>query len=214
MPIREKLTAEVLIRLHTQENLSLSKIGELYGVSRQRVHQLKKEYEKKHGRVTRRSFIDVITLKHYLDQGWSAKQIAERFNMKSSKVSRMIREYKKQYEMGRSIINIKRKKAEDLLQRKDLYELYVNQLLTDKEIGERYQMSASTVGMLRKEYNITTNRTKKLRRLPKILTKEKFIRLYVQEGNTLDEIADMYECNVSSILTLKQDYGVRKKKNK
>lgn len=210
MAIRKELTADVFIRLHTQENLSLSAIAKEYGVSRQRVHQIKKDIEKKHGRINRRIFIDAITLKHYLDQGWTAKQIAERFSMKPSKVARLIRQAKEQYEDGMSAIKVERKKVEDILSKEELYDLYVRQLKTDREIAAMYQLSASTVGSLRKAYYIETKRTKALRKLPSVLTKEKFIHMYHVEKKTLKQIAKQHECNVSAILALKQSYGIKK----
>ena len=210
MAIREELTAELFIRLHTQENLSLAAIAKEYGVSRQRVHQIKKEFEKKHGTINRRIFIDAITLKHYLDQGWTAKQIAERFAMKPGKVARLIRQAKEEYEEGLSLIKIQRKKVEDILKKEELYELYVKQLKTDKEIAALYQLSASTVGGLRKKYKIPTKRSKGLRKLPQQLTKEAFMQLYIIEKKTLKQLAKQFECNVTAILDLKKTYQIEK----
>lgn len=210
MDTRKKLTPDTLIKLHVRENLSLSKIGEMYGVSRQRIHQLKKEYEKKHGKITRKVVLDVLTLKHYLEQGWTAKRIAEYFDMSPSKISRLIRKYKEEYELGASPIKIKRKKADDLISKDDLIHLYNNKLLTDKEIADIYQISASSVNLLRNKYNIKSNKDKSLRRLKVDLTQDKFKKLYIIEGYTLKDIADKYNCNIVSILNLKEEYNIRK----
>lgn len=210
MAIRKELTAELFIRLYTQENLSLAAIAKEYGVSRQRVHQLKKEFEKKHGRIHRRIFIDAITLKHYLDQGWTARQIAERFAMKPGKVARLIRQAKEQYEDGLSTIKVERKKAEDILSKEELHTLYSKELKTDKEIAKMYQLSASTVGGLRKVYSIPTKKSKGLRKLPAILPKETFIQLYLNEKRTLKQLSTQFDCNISAIIELKKMYGVEK----
>lgn len=210
MAVRKNLTAEKLIKLHTQDNLSLAKIGKMYGISRQRVHQLKKEAEEMYGKINRRIFIDVMTLKHYLDQGWTAKQIADRFEMKQAKVSRLIRKYKKEYETGICDINIKRKTAEDLIKKYELKEMYEVKLMTDKEIAKVYQVSPSTIGSLRKRYRIPTIKTKSLRKLPNLLPKERFKRLYQQEGYTLQEIANKFQCNVVAIIELKERYEIKK----
>jgi predicted DNA-binding protein YlxM (UPF0122 family) len=210
MAVRDELTAEELIRLHIQDNLSLTKIGEMYGISRQRVHQLKKEYERKHGTITRSVNIDVLTLKHYLDQGWTAKQVAERFDMKASKVTRLIRKYKAEYDEGITFIKIKRKVSKDIISKKELEEYYLVKLYTDQEIAEMFQVSASTVGMLRKSYGIPTIRTKALRKLPTVLTKDKFRKLYLIDGYTLQEIADKFKCNVTAIIELKREYRLNK----
>ena len=36
----------------------------------------------------------MLSLKHYLEQGWTAKEIAEHYGMKPSKIARLIRKYK------------------------------------------------------------------------------------------------------------------------
>jgi len=209
--IRNNLTPETLIELHVRENMSLSEIGEMYGVSRQRVHQLKKEYEKQHGKITRRVVIDVLTLKHYLDQGWTAKRIAEHLDLRASKISRLIRKYKDEYENGVSKVKIKRKKSDDIIPKNDLIDLYLNKLHTDREIADMFQVSASSVNLLRKKYNIPTIKTKSLRKLPFKLTKSVFERLYVLEGYTLKDIAEKYNCNIVSIIRLKEEYNITKK---
>jgi DNA-binding CsgD family transcriptional regulator len=188
----------------------LTEIAKKYGVSRQRVHQMKQEFEKKHGRINRRIFIDSITLKHYLDQGWTAKQIAERFSMKPSKVTRLIRKAKEQYEDGLSAIKVERKKVKDLITREELYDMYIRQLKTDKEIAAKYQISPSTVGSLRKQYKIPTKHSKGLRKLPGQLTKEKFKQHYLIEKKTLKEIAKKYTCHVTAILALKETYEIKR----
>lgn len=206
MSTKKELTPSLLIELHVRKNLSLTKIGEMYNVSRQRVHQIKKEYEKKHGKINRRMNIDALTLKHFLELGWNATQIANHFNMSPSKVSRLIRNYKSQYEIGKINVHIKRKTSEDILPKNELIKLYINDLLTDREIANLYNLSPSTVNLLRKRYKINSIQTKKLRRLPQLLTKDKFDVLYYKEGHTLQEIADMFSCNISSILKLKETY--------
>lgn len=206
MATREKLTSSKLIELHVRQNLSLTEIGELYGISRQRVHQLKKEYEKKCGKITRRLFIDVLSLKHYLEQGWSAKEIAEHYDMKPSKIARLIRKYKEDYEAGVSNISICRKNTKDLLGKHELYDLYVHQLYTDAEIAAKFSVSASTINLLRKEYKIPTNNDKALRKLPMKLPKTRFHFLYQQQKWSLQAIAEECGCNVMAILRLKERY--------
>lgn len=210
MAIRKQLTPEIFVNLYVKKQMSLTKIGNMFGVSRQRVHQLKKEYEKKHGKMEKEITIDVITLKHYLDQGWTAKQIAERFELKPSKVTRLIRNYREKFNKGYVKLVLKRKTAEDLISKNELESLYVKELLTDEEIGKKYQLSPSTIGMLRKRYNIQTIRTKALRKLPLKLTKEKFERLYLKEKMTLQEIADKMDCNIVSVIELKREYRITK----
>lgn len=211
MAATDELTFSTFIELYIRKNMSLSKIGKIYGISRQRVHQIKQELEKKHGKITRRISIDPITLKHYLEQGWNASEIAKHFNMTPSKISRLIRQYQNQYEAGELNIAIKRKKAQDILTKKELSSLYTEQLYTDKEIGEKYQLSSSTVSSLRKEYGIRTIHIKKIRELLKLLSKEIFIDLYINQKYTLKRMAKAYNCSISSILKIKNIYQIDKK---
>lgn len=164
MNLREKLTPDKFIELHIRKNLSLTEIGEIYGVSRQRIHQFKKEIEVKHGKINRRLFIDVFSLKHFLEQGWTAKQIGEYYDLKPSKVARLIRKYKSEYESGYSNIKIERKKIEDIISRDEIHELYIEKLYTDEEIAEKFNVSTSAINILRRQYNIKTNNNKSLRK--------------------------------------------------
>lgn len=210
MGIRKKLTPDKLIELHVRQNLSLSEIGNMFGISRQRVHQLKREYERTHGKINRRFFIDVLTLKHYLDLGWSVKQISNHFDMTTSKISRLIRKYQDEYDYGVSNIEIRKKKANDIISKGRLHELYVDKLYTEKEIADEFQVSPSTINILRKQYKIPTNKDKSLRKLPNVLTKDKFEQLYLRNSYNLDEIANMYDCNIVAILKLKKQYNIKK----
>jgi transposase len=199
--LRDQLPPDLFIELHVRQNMSLTNIGEKFGVSRQRVHQLKKEYEKKFGEINRRTFIDFITLKKYLEKGWSDRQIASHFQMKPSKISRLIRKHQERYENGLSPVPLKRKRAEDILSKAILVKLYVVELQTDKEIANHYQLSPSTVNSLRKKYNIPTNNDKSLRKLPIELTREK-----------MEKIANKHTCSVASLIDLKKRYGLKNKK--
>lgn len=207
---RIELSASKLIELHVRQKLSLAKIGKMYGITRQRVHQLKKEYEKSVGKIHRHSFVDVLTLRDYLDKGYTVKDIAEELELTTSKVSRLIRQHQEAYELGMSNINIKRKSKKDLINKALLYELYVHQLWTDEDVAKKYNISASTVNILRKEYGIATNNNKSLRKLPTLLSASKFHQLYKVEGYTLQEIADTYKCNVMAIIRLKEKYQISK----
>lgn len=206
MTIRGTLTAEVLIQLHVREGLSLSQIGNRFGCSRQRVHQIKQEHEKAHGKINRRTILDVFTLHHYLEKGWSDGAIASHFDLKTSQVSRMIRVNQKRYKEGKVPILLVRKKAEDVLPKTLLYHYYVEQLKTDKEIATLVHLSPSTVNNLRKKHGIPTNNQKSLRRLPQRLPKEKLVSLLKYQ--TTSEIAERHGCSVASLIGLKHDYGL------
>lgn len=202
------VTFERFIELYVRQKLSLQAIGELYGVSRQRIHQIKKQFETKHGKIQRKPQLDSFTLKRKLEEGRSVQEIASEHQMTSSKVNRLIRQYENAYNAGLSPVKIQRKKARDILPKSLLHQLYIVELKNDKEIAERYHLSPATVWMLRKEYEIPSLHTKSLRQLPKKLPKESFHHYYIDEGYTLQEIAERFNCHLASIQKLKQTYGI------
>lgn len=208
--LREQLSYEVFIQLYVKENRSLAHIGELYGVSRQRVHQMKQEFEKEYGKISRKKTIDLFTLKRHLDQNFSIREIADKHRLTPNQVMRQIKMYQKQYEKGILPVGIKINKAEDLLSREELMRLYLDDLLTDDEIGKLKRLSPSSVSLLRKQYGIPTIFSKSLRKLPKKLPKEKFEQLYINQQYTLEEMAKKFKCSVNSMIKLKEFYEIAK----
>jgi len=206
----QELTFETFIELYVRQNQSLQCIADTYGVSRQRIHQIKKEFERTHGKIQRNQSIDVFTLKRLLDDGKTLQQIADMSGIKLSKVHRLIRKYEEDYNQGLSAIKIVRTKTKDILSKSLLHQLYVKELLTDKEIAERFGCSPATVWLLRKEYEISSLYTKGLRRLKQALNKETFYHYYVEQNYNLKQLAEMYDCHLSSIHKLKQDYDIKK----
>ena len=205
-----ELTFEMFIELYVRKNQSLQSIANDYGVSRQRIHQIKKEFERTHGKILRNQAIDSYTLKRLLDEGKTLQAIADLHDIKLSKVHRLIKKYENEYHQGLSPIKISRTKIKDALPKPLLHKLYVNELLTDKEIAERFQCSPATVWLLRKEYEITSLYTKGLRRLKQSLNKETFYHYYVEKNYNLQQLAEMYNCHLTSIHKLKQDYDIKK----
>lgn len=208
MSVRKDLTSEKLIELHVRQKLSLSKIGEMYGISRQRVHQLKKDYEKSCGKINRRLIIDVFTLKQLLDKGMTAKEIGIEYNLKASHVCRLIKNYQEDYESGFSNISIKRKTLQDIISYEELYTLYSKQLMTDKEIAKKFNASPAAVCNLRKKYRIPTNNNKSSRKLHNILTPMLFKKLYKDEGLTLSDLSLRFGCSVPTLTRLKTKYKI------
>lgn len=160
----QELTFEQFIEYYVRKKLSLQEIGDIYGVSRQRIHQIKKHLESIHGKIQRKNTLDSFTLKKLLDSGISVKDIADMHHLKISKVNRLIRKCEEEYKLGLSPIKVVRKKSKDILTKGLLYQLYVNEKLTDKEIASKYHVSPTTVWLLRKEYQIESYYTKSLRR--------------------------------------------------
>lgn len=160
----QELTFEHFIELYVRQNLSLQEIGDIFGVSRQRIHQIKKDLESIHGKIQRKNTLDSFTLKKLLDSGMSVKAIADMHHLKISKVNRLIRKCEEDYKMGLSPIKVVRKKSKDILTKGLLHQLYVIEKLTDKEIATRHHVSPTTVWLLRKKYEIESYYTKSLRR--------------------------------------------------
>jgi len=159
----KELTFEKLVQYHVQEELSLQDIANIYQTSRQRVYQIKSKLEKEHGSIKRPKTGTFFKIKKMLDEGKKVPDIAKELNVKASKINRLIRTYEEKYRKGELPIKIQRKSSRNLLPKALLYHLYQKEGLTDKESGERYQVSSVTVWLLRKEYGIETIYKKKNR---------------------------------------------------
>lgn len=212
MGIRDELTYELLFDLMVNKKMKMSSIARMFGVSRQRIFQIKEDLENKHGKIKLNNFIDVVTLKRCLDERMTLKEISKKYNLPISKINSLIKDYQEKYEDGTISIKVEKKKAEDILTKSLLTKHYLEELLTDKEIALKYHLSPATVNILRNKYEINTINTKALRQLPKKLSKEKFHFLYNIEGYTLSEIAEKYNCNIVSLIKLKENYGIVKRK--
>ncbi|QST02928.1 hypothetical protein IMZ31_20485 (plasmid) [Pontibacillus sp. ALD_SL1] len=206
MSIRNELTAQALIDLHVHQKKTLAEIGSMFAISRQRVHQLKKEYEKTHGPINRRCVPDARTLKKYIDKGFSNEKISQEIGVSPSCVYRHIQKYQQEYQKGVQPHSLKRKKAEEILPPSLLRHLYETKHHTDREIGELYNLSPSLVNNLRFKYGITTNNKKSLRTLPMRLPKERFLLL--MRSFSLNVIASKYGCSVASLIQLKKQYNI------
>ena len=112
----EELTFEEFIELYVRKDLTLQEIGDIFGVSRQRIHQIKKYFESIHGKIKKSQQLDAFKLKKLLDDGKDAKEIASLTNIKMSKINRLIRKYEDDYKKGISPIKVIRKKSKDILQ--------------------------------------------------------------------------------------------------
>lgn len=95
--------------------------------------------------------------------------------------------------------------VKDQLGKEILYDLFVEQRKTDREIGELYNTSPFTVRALREEHGINSSLRKSYKEL---IPKELFIELYIEEGLLLAQIAEVFNINTINVARLKRDYKI------
>ncbi len=140
MSLKKKISPEELANMiNPPNNMSLSKIGAMYNVSRQRVHQVLQEYKKLKPELFKKpEYPSKEELEDLLDKNISINAIARRFNITPNKVSKLIKKY-----------NLKKVYIKDKLTKEKLYFYFVVERKTDREIARMYNCSRNTVMKLR-----------------------------------------------------------------
>lgn len=146
MSLKKKISpAKMAEMVNPPNNMSLSKIGAMYNVSRQRVHQVLKEYKEREPEL----FIkpedpSKEEIKNLLDKNMSISAIAKHFGITTGKVKKLMQKY-----------NLKKVYIKDRLTRDKLYLHFVIERKSDREIAEKYNCSRNTVMKLRYINGIT-----------------------------------------------------------
>jgi|LSQX01.2.fsa_nt_gb uncharacterized protein YjcR len=140
MSLKKKISPEKMAEMVNPPNsMPLSKIGSMYNVSRQRVHQVLKEYRQLEPNL----FIkpkdpSKEEIQDLLDKNISLTAIANQFNVSVNKIRKLMEKY-----------SLKRINIKDKLNKEILYSHFVLEGKTDKEIAELYNCSRNTVMKLR-----------------------------------------------------------------
>lgn len=85
----------------------------------------------------------------------------------------------------------------------ELFELYHEQGLTAREIGQRFDLSKTTIQELLHQYDIRPKRED--------LTSSVLQELYIEQGMTTVEIANIYNCSCVHVQNLLAQYGIPKR---
>lgn len=91
----------------------------------------------------------------------------------------------------------------------DLNELYVNQRLTLKQVGEKLELSENTISKWLKWYGIPINHE---HRKSTLISKEELKKLYINQNLTQQQCADYLKVNPARISQLISEYNLYKRK--
>lgn len=152
MSFKKHVSPEELANMVNPPNcISLSQIGKMYNVTRQRVHQVLKEYKKERPELfVERTFPSKQELEKLLEKNISLVSIANHFNISTSRLRKLMDEY-----------GLKKEFIKDKLDKETLCTLFIKQRKTDEEIAKMYNCSKNTVKKLRYQYGIIMRPSKK-----------------------------------------------------
>ena len=148
--------------------------------------------------------------KLYIIQKLSVKKISLKFEVTTNTVKKWIDSYKLEYRgFG------PRKIPKNFIRpsKEELFELYNNQKLTLREIGEKYLVTKTTIKRWFNEYELKVRTNPSKARLAKkniiLPTKEQLIKDY--EFFSLELIAKKYNVSIEPILNLLSKYNIQKR---
>ena len=96
-----------------------------------------------------------------------------------------------------------------MFSKEELENMYCDQEMTQKEIGEKIGVTSSAIGYWMEKYNIETRSNLKTKRISNIKENE-IINLYGKNKLSADEIANRFNVGVVSIYKLIKKYNVKR----
>lgn len=147
---KERPTREWLLQ-QREEGRTWEAIGKELGYGKAALHKLFTDYDipRKQYKPVKAFFSKEQLYQLHVTQGLTAVRIAAQYGCNNSAVSRLIRDYG--LDPNRPLVNTGR---EIPLSKEELEILYVEQEMSRRQIGERYQVSGTTVQRWMKDYNI------------------------------------------------------------
>lgn len=202
MSLKDVLSAEKLAELlNLPKKKSLAAIGAEYHVSRQRIHQLYREYVRQRPELfPSRKVPAAEEIRDLLAANAPLSKIAKKYSLSVGKLKKYMNAY-----------GLKKEYLKEKLKRDELYRLYVELEMSDEKIARMYNCSPNTIMKLRYENQIYERMRRSLRER---LTPEIFKELYEKEGLRLEQIASLFKANVQTVIRLKREYGITKARAK
>jgi len=202
MSLKKQLPPQVLAEMvNPPQCRSFGSIAREFGKSRQRVHQIYKEYKEKYPELFKEKEIpEGEVIKEALDRGDSYTKIMQDFNLTTTELKKILEKH-----------GLKKKLVKDILTKERLMELYVDKELDDEAIGKMFNCSPNTVMRARYEHGIYKEMRRPLREK---LTPELFKKLYVDERVKGVQLAELFNTNIANILELKKEYGIKRMRAK
>lgn len=200
--LKKVLTPQKMLELLSPPyKMNFSKIGMKYNVSRQRIHQIYKEYKRQYPEMFKLpQEPSKEEIEGLLKKNVPLSKIAATFDISVGRLKKLMFKY-----------GLKKTFIKDVLTTECLKDLYIEQEKTDQEIAQFFNCSPNTVMKLRYSYGIYKHMRKPL---CKKLTKELFYELYVEKDLLLSQIAELFNVNIQSVIEIKKSYGIRKRRAK
>lgn len=197
-----------------ESGLSMKKIGVVFGISRQRVHQIirkAREKPKKSDFLTRAHLQPIIRL---YQSGLSMREIGARFGVTAQRVEQILKQAgvkKRKFTRSSKFLDAKKEKR-TILPKDLLVKYYKHEKLPVTEILRRLKISRSLFYKNLQYHHIATRAAEGNHRSP--LTDIVLRQLYSERGMTAKEIARRFGYATVTVKKRLSKLGIRKTANK
>jgi DNA-binding transcriptional regulator LsrR (DeoR family) len=180
------LSDDELRRLYVEDGLTLREIGEMFGVSRQRVHQrMRKAGIKRKKKVIKLNRRDLLRL--YVREGLTQREVGQQLGVSGSSVSKEMRRH-----------GISPRRGAKRIEKDHLYKLYVTDGLFQREIAAKLGCTIPFVTDELRRHRIKFRHSPGPRRNPAV-TYDKLYRLYVERRISTAEIGSAIGVSSDSV---------------
>lgn len=196
--LTESISREDLFQLRHNENKSSEEIAKVFNCSAPLILNLLRMYDihknkRKHEDLTKEQLCRL-----YIEENKTAAEIGKMYNCSKSVVVRLLREFKLNIKLSNQL-------KDNRLSRDKLYDYYIIQGKSAREIAESYGCHASYIERLLSDYAIKKFKKK----MHEIIPKDELIQLYYNEGLPMSEIAKVYNCCTSSVENVIRRHGLK-----
>lgn len=202
MSLKKRLDPYTFSKLLLTEKRTFSEIAGMYNVTKQRAHQLYKEYLV--------FYPDLFSVE---EKNLPTKeQIINQFK-KDLFVCKVAKNLDISYYQLRQLMvqhNIEKVYLKDILNKETLEDLYINQKLSDKAIASMFHCTVHTVAKARYRYDIYE---KMKNPVEEIIPEAIFKKLYIDEDLTLNQISEVFNVDLKKIFNLKWFYKIKKNRS-
>jgi len=148
-----------------------------------------------------KSYPNTFAPKYFITKDWLELKLEENTLVELANLTEL--HYRVIYSFKEKLCPDSRRKISDEISRDILWQLYVEEEMTDKAISQIYNTNPATIKRLRYSYNISPKNRKNLK---EYLPIELFYRLYVVSRIGIPQIAKLYNTTRRSISVLKEEY--------
>lgn len=194
----KELDKKTFTQLYINEGMSLRKIAEMYGRSYMFAHHRKTKYGIPNRPWSRRKVISKQDLQRLcIEERFSAEMAAKQLLCSPAMIRKKCKEYG---------VHLKGQKVREI-PKILLEKLYIEEGKSIREVAEELRCSYETIRKKFKHYGIPKRNagTKKIE-----IDETTLWKLYVQEGKSVSEIANVFDCSVGPIYRKIKRMGLEK----